>query len=105
MMLEQAADVDIIVTTALIPGRKAPILVNEEMLSAMKPGSVCVDLAASNGGNVMQTVADEIVTTDNGVKIVGYTDLPSRLATTASNLVRRYLSIILLFIFSPLTCF
>ena len=86
MMLEQAKDVDIIITTALIPGRKAPVLVNEEMLALMKPGSVCVDLAAANGGNVAQTKPDEIVTTSNGVKIVGYTDLPSRLATTASNL-------------------
>ena len=88
LMLEQAGDVDIIITTALIPGRKAPILVNQEMLDVMKPGSVCIDLAAANGGNVEQTRPNEIVTTDNGVKIVGYTDLPSRLAATASNLVR-----------------
>lgn len=86
MMLEQAKDVDIIITTALIPGRKAPVLVDKDMLSAMKPGSVCVDLAAANGGNVAQTKANEVVTTDNGVKIVGYTNLPSRLAATASNL-------------------
>lgn len=86
LMLEQAKDVDIIITTALIPGKKAPILVNEEMLAVMKPGSVCVDLAASNGGNVAQAQPDEIVTTSNGVKIIGYTDLPSRLAATASNL-------------------
>jgi len=86
MMMEQAADVDIIITTALIPGRKAPVLVNQEMLNVMKPGSVCVDLAAANGGNVAQTKANEIVTTENGVKIVGFTDLPSRLAATASNL-------------------
>lgn len=87
LMLEQAKDVDIIITTALIPGRQAPILVNEEMLSVMKAGSVCVDLAAANGGNVMQTRPDEIVTTANGVTIIGYTDLPSRLASTASTLV------------------
>lgn len=86
LMLEQAKEVDIIITTALIPGRKAPILVNEEMLSVMKPGSVCVDLAAANGGNVAQVVKNEIFTTANGVKIIGYTDLPSRLAATASNL-------------------
>jgi NAD/NADP transhydrogenase alpha subunit len=92
MMLEQAKDVDIIITTALIPGRKAPVLVDKDMLSAMKPGSVCVDLAAANGGNVAQTKANEVVTTDNGVKIVGYTNLPSRLAATASNLVRVILS-------------
>ena len=87
MMLEQAKEVDIIITTALIPGRKAPILIDDEMLHAMKPGSVCVDLAAANGGNVAETKANEVVTTSNGVKIVGYTDLPSRLAATASNLV------------------
>ncbi len=86
MMLDQAADVDIIITTALIPGRKAPILVDQDMLNLMKAGSVCVDLAAANGGNVAQTQPDEIVTTSNGVKIIGYTDLPSRLASTASNL-------------------
>jgi NAD(P) transhydrogenase len=86
LMLEQARDVDVIITTALIPGKRAPILVNEEMLSVMKPGSVCVDLAAANGGNVALTRPEEIVTTPNGVKIIGYTDLPSRLATTASNL-------------------
>lgn len=88
MMMEQAADVDIIITTALIPGRKAPVLVNEDMLAVMKPGSVCVDLAAANGGNVAQTKANEIVTTSNGVKIIGWTDLPSRLPSTSSTLVR-----------------
>jgi len=86
MMLEQAADVDIIITTALIPGRKAPILVDQDMLNLMKAGSVCVDLAAANGGNVAQTKPNEVITTSNGVKIIGYTDLPSRLASTASNL-------------------
>mmetsp|Transcript_9527 Transcript_9527/g.13972 ORF Transcript_9527/g.13972 Transcript_9527/m.13972 type:complete len:1127 (-) Transcript_9527:228-3608(-) len=86
MMLEQAKDVDIIITTALIPGRKAPVLVDQEMLDAMKEGSVCVDLAAENGGNVMQTEANKIVTTANGVKIIGYTDMPSRLASTSTTL-------------------
>lgn len=86
LMLQQAKEVDIIITTALIPGRKAPVLVNKEMLDVMKSGSVLVDLAAENGGNVEGTVKNEIVTTENGVKIVGYTDLPSRLAATASNL-------------------
>lgn len=87
MMLDQAKEVDIIITTALIPGRKAPVLVDQEMLDVMKPGSVCVDLAAINGGNVAQTKAGEVVETQNGVKIIGYTDMPSRLAATASNLV------------------
>lgn len=86
LMLEQASDVDIIITTALIPGRKAPILVNQEMLDVMKAGSVIVDLAAANGGNVAQTQADRVITTDNGVTIIGYTDLPSRLAATSSQL-------------------
>ena len=86
MMLEQAADVDIIVTTALIPGKKAPILVNQDMLDVMKPGSVLVDLAAANGGNVAQTEPNKVITTENGVTIIGYTDLPSRLASTSSAL-------------------
>jgi NAD(P) transhydrogenase len=86
LMLDQARDVDIIITTALIPGRKAPILVNQEMLDVMKPGSVLVDLAAANGGNVAQTEADKVITTANGVTIIGYTDLPSRLASTSSTL-------------------
>ncbi|GMH96861.1 hypothetical protein TrST_g13399 [Triparma strigata] len=86
MMLEQAKDVDIIITTALIPGRKAPILVTDEMLAAMKTGSVIVDLAAANGGNVDASVPDSVITTPNGVTIVGYTDLPSRLPATSSSL-------------------
>ncbi|KAL7451758.1 hypothetical protein ACHAWC_003560, partial [Mediolabrus comicus] len=86
LMLEQAGDVDVIITTALIPGRQAPILVNQEMLDVMKPGSVLVDLAAANGGNVAQTEANKVITTSNGVTIIGYTDLPSRLASTSSSL-------------------
>jgi H+-translocating NAD(P) transhydrogenase len=87
MMLEQAGEVDIIITTALIPGRAAPILVTQEMLDRMRAGSVCVDLAAQNGGNVVGTVKDQIVTTSNGVKIIGYANLPARLAATSSSLV------------------
>jgi NAD(P) transhydrogenase subunit alpha len=83
---EQAKDVDIIITTALIPGRPAPRLLTEEMVASMKPGSVVVDMAASNGGNVAGTVADQLVTTANGVKLIGYTDLPGRLPTQASQL-------------------
>ncbi len=82
----QAADVDIIITTALIPGRPAPRLITEAMVATMKPGSVVVDMAASNGGNVAGTVADQKVVTDNGVTILGYTDLPGRLPTQASQL-------------------
>ena len=83
---QQAADVDIIITTALIPGRPAPRLIDEAMVASMKPGSVIVDMAASNGGNVAGSVADQKVVTDNGVTILGYTDLPGRLPTQASQL-------------------
>ena len=83
---EQCKDVDIIITTALIPGRPAPTLITAEMVASMKPGSVVVDLAAANGGNVVGTVKDEAVVTANGVTILGYTDLPGRLAAQASQL-------------------
>ncbi|EGA64961.1 Re/Si-specific NAD(P)(+) transhydrogenase subunit alpha [Vibrio brasiliensis] len=83
---EQAKDVDIIITTALIPGRPAPKLITKEMVDSMKAGSVIVDLAAANGGNCEYTVADKVITTDNGVKIVGYTDMVGRLPTQSSQL-------------------
>jgi NAD(P) transhydrogenase subunit alpha len=82
----QAPDVDIIITTALIPGRPAPRLITEEMVASMKPGSVIVDMAAIQGGNVAGSVAGEIVKTDNNVSIIGYTDLAGRLPTQASQL-------------------
>ncbi|CAN7214911.1 Re/Si-specific NAD(P)(+) transhydrogenase subunit alpha [Knoellia sp. LjRoot47] len=82
----QAADVDIVITTALIPGRPAPRLLDEAMVASMKPGSVIVDMAAANGGNVAGSVADQKVVTANGVTILGYTDLPARLPTQASQL-------------------
>ena len=81
---EQAPEVDIVITTALIPGRPAPKLWLEDMVAAMKPGSVIVDLAAEKGGNCDLTVPDERIVTDNGVIVVGYTDFPSRMATQAS---------------------
>ncbi|GFG53272.1 NAD(P)(+) transhydrogenase (Re/Si-specific) subunit alpha [Mycolicibacterium agri] len=83
---EQAKDVDIIITTALIPGKPAPRIITADMVASMKPGSVIVDMAAANGGNVEGTVKDELVVTDNGVKIIGYTDLAGRLPATASQL-------------------
>ncbi len=83
---EQAKDVDIVITTALIPGKPAPRLLTEEMVASMKPGSVVVDMAAANGGNVAGSRPDERVVTDNGVRILGYTDLPGRLPTQASQL-------------------
>ncbi|MGC1017206.1 Re/Si-specific NAD(P)(+) transhydrogenase subunit alpha [Pantoea agglomerans] len=86
LFASQARDVDIIVTTALIPGKPAPKLITEEMVASMKPGSVIVDLAAQTGGNCALTVADQVTVTPNGVKIIGYTDLPSRLATQSSQL-------------------
>ncbi|MEL6565651.1 MAG: Re/Si-specific NAD(P)(+) transhydrogenase subunit alpha [Pseudomonadota bacterium] len=83
---ELAPEVDIVITTALIPNREAPELWTEDMVKAMKPGSVIVDLAAEKGGNCKLTVADEKIVTDNGVTIIGYTDFPSRMATQASSL-------------------
>ena len=83
---EQAADVDIVITTALIPGRPAPRLLTAEHVASMKPGSVVVDMAAAQGGNVAGTVAGEVVVTDNGVTLIGYTDLPGRLPAQASQL-------------------
>ncbi|MGW1282317.1 Re/Si-specific NAD(P)(+) transhydrogenase subunit alpha [Streptomyces sp. NPDC002586] len=83
---EQAADVDIVITTALIPGRPAPRLLSAEDVAVMKPGSVIVDMAAAQGGNVEGTVPGRAVVTDNGVTIIGYTDLASRLPAQASQL-------------------
>ena len=83
---EQARDVDIIITTALIPGRAAPRLITAEDVAAMRPGSVIVDMAAGQGGNVDGSVAGQRVVTENGVVILGYTDLAGRLPTQASQL-------------------
>ena len=83
---ELAPEMDIVITTALIPNREAPELWTEDMVKAMKPGSVVVDLAAEKGGNCKMTVMDEKIVTDNGVTIIGYTDFPSRMASQASSL-------------------
>jgi NAD(P) transhydrogenase subunit alpha len=83
---EQAQDVDIIITTALIPGKPAPKLITAKDVAKMKPGSVIVDMAASQGGNVEGTVAGKRTVTKNGVIILGYTDLPSRLPQQSSQL-------------------
>ncbi len=83
---ELAPEMDIVITTALIPGRPAPKLWTEDMVKVMKPGSVIVDLAAERGGNCDLTVPDQKIVTDNGVTIVGYTDFPSRMATQSSTL-------------------
>ncbi len=82
---------DIIITTALIPGRPAPELITSAMVASMKPGSVIVDLAAAAGGNCKLTKLDAATTTDNGVTILGYSDLPSRAASDASPLYARNL--------------
>ncbi len=83
---ELAPEMDIVITTALIPGRPAPKLWTEDMVAAMKPGSVIVDLAAERGGNCELTVPDEKIVTENGVTIIGYTDFPSRMGAQASEL-------------------
>ncbi len=83
---ELAPEMDIVITTALIPGRPAPKLWTEDMVAMMKPGSVIIDLAAERGGNCDLTVPDEKIVTPNGVTIVGYTDFPSRMAAQASTL-------------------
>jgi len=82
---------DIVITTALIPGRPAPKLVTAAMVESMQPGSIIVDLAAERGGNVELTKPDEIVTTANGVTIIGHRNWPARLATSASSLYSRNL--------------
>ena len=81
---ELAPEMDIVITTALIPNRDAPVLWTKDMVEMMKPGSVIVDLAAERGGNCELTEKDKKIVTDNGVTIVGYTDFPSRMATQSS---------------------
>ncbi|MBY3307689.1 Re/Si-specific NAD(P)(+) transhydrogenase subunit alpha [Rhizobium laguerreae] len=83
---ELAPEIDIVITTALIPGRDAPKLWLADMVAAMKPGSVIIDLAAERSGNCELTVADQKVVSDNGVVVIGYTDFPSRMAAQASTL-------------------
>ncbi|MGQ2918430.1 Re/Si-specific NAD(P)(+) transhydrogenase subunit alpha, partial [Rhizobium oryzihabitans] len=83
---ELAPQIDIVITTALIPGRDAPKLWLADMVAMMKPGSVIIDLAAERGGNCDLTVPDQRVVSDNGVIVIGYTDFPSRMATQASTL-------------------
>ena len=90
LFLEQAPQVAVVVTTALIPGRRAPILWTREHVEAMKPGSVVVDLAAANGGNCELTEPGEVVV-HNGVTLIGYTDLTSRLPNVASEFFARNL--------------
>ena len=86
LFAEQAKEVDIIITTAAIPGKPAPKLITKEMVASMKPGSVIVDLAAATGGNCEVTKPGELFVTDNGVKVIGYTDMANRLAGQSSQL-------------------
>lgn len=91
LVFEHVKKQDIVITTALIPGRDAPVLITDEMLAVMKPGSVIVDLAVEAGGNVTQSKPGEIVETSNGVLIVGHRNVPSRLASDASALYAKNL--------------
>ena len=86
LFAEQAKEVDIIITTALIPGRPAPKLITKAMVDSMKPGSVIVDMAAQAGGNCEYTQPSELFVTENGVKVIGFTDLPGRLPAQSSQL-------------------
>jgi H+-translocating NAD(P) transhydrogenase len=85
MLLEECKSIDAIITTAMIPGRKAPVLIKRAMVEAMPAGGVTIDLAAASGGNVETTVPGEVVKHGN-VTCVGYTNIESRMATTASSM-------------------
>jgi NAD(P) transhydrogenase subunit alpha len=91
LVASHIAKQDIVITTALIPGRPAPRLVSSEMVAAMKPGSVLIDLAVERGGNVEGAKPGEVVTTANGAKIVGHLNVPGRLAATSSQLYAKNL--------------
>eukprot|EP00951_Prasinocladus_malaysianus_P024052 scaffold206467_cov43-Prasinocladus_malaysianus.AAC.1 len=86
LFADQCKEVDIVISTALIPGKKAPILITKEMIESMHSGSVTIDLAAEAGGNIATTVKDEKIVTPNGVTCIGYTDMPSRLPRQSSQL-------------------
>jgi NAD(P) transhydrogenase subunit alpha len=82
---------DIVITTALIPGRPAPKLITADMVRSMRPGSIIVDLAVERGGNCELAVPGQVALTENGVKIIGHLNMPGRLAATASSLYARNL--------------
>jgi NAD(P) transhydrogenase len=96
LFAEQCQEVDIVITTALIPGKPAPKLILKEHVDSMKPGSVLVDLAAEAGGNVAYTKPNEVIKTPGGQVVIGYTDLPSRLPTQSSTLYSNNISKFLL---------
>ena len=91
MVAEHLKGQDIAITTALIPGRKAPVLITRQMVESMRPGSVIVDLAVENGGNCELARMGEVVRHDNGVVIVGHANVPARLAPATSSLYARNL--------------
>jgi len=91
LLAEHLGKQDIVVTTALIPGRPAPKLVGADMVASMRPGSILVDLAVERGGNVEGAEPGKVVETDGGVKIVGYLNVPGRIAASASALSARNL--------------
>lgn len=91
LMATTVAKNDIIVCTALVQGRKAPVIVTAEMVASMRPGSIIIDLAADSGGNCAATVPGETIVTDNGVTIIGHRNWPSRIAVAASQLYARNL--------------
>jgi len=94
-MKAKVASVDVVITTAAIPGKQAPVLITDDMLKAMQPGSVIVDLAAERGGNTEGAEADEVVE-KHGIRIIGYTDYPSRSSVHASQLFARNITTFLL---------
>ena len=91
LMAATVAKNDLVICTALVQGRKAPVIVSQPMVDSMKPGSVVVDLAADAGGNCAATHAGEAITTENGVKVLGYSNWPGRIAVAASSLYARNL--------------
>ena len=91
LVAKHARQADIIITTALIPGKKAPILISADIVHAMKPGAVIVDLAAEAGGNCALTVPGEVVRLDNGVTVIGLSNLPGQVAADASSLYAKNL--------------
>ncbi|MDE2459565.1 MAG: NAD(P)(+) transhydrogenase (Re/Si-specific) subunit alpha, partial [Rhodospirillales bacterium] len=91
LMTSTVAKNDIVICTALVQGRKAPVIVTSEMVAGMKPGSIIVDLAAEAGGNCADTVPGEVITTPNGVTILGHKNWPARIAVATSQLYARNL--------------
>lgn len=96
MLLKQAAEVDIIVSTVLIPGQRAPTLINKEIIDVMMAGSVTVNVAVEAGGNIETTVCGDVHVSTGGVTCIGYTNLPGRMGAQASTLYSNNFSAFLL---------